>query len=289
MAPKHPPFTVILVCCMISPVSASTPIPRADRIFFVGNSFTEYLMGGIRDVLRALYPSSPSDLATPHMDLSEYGINLRAHYNNTNTLNRIDSGDYDVVVLQDMSSGPVDSHAIFVEYARLLDERIRNAGSRTVLYQTWPLVWKDNYMSEFWPPLRDAYDAMGEELGAPVVPVGRAFACWDTLHPEIPLFGMADQHHTSPLGNYFKSLVFYACLTGESPVGLTATWVGAGEEYTIAPHIAIEMQQVAFDIVTEFFFVPAHSAPSTRRHPADRVTVIRKVEGGLIRTAAADT
>lgn len=66
--------------------------------------------------------------------------------------------------------------------------------------------------------LYQGYAAVGSEIGADVVPVGVA---WQVAHQQQPDLGLWswDGTHPSTAGSYLDACMFYAALTGRSPVG----------------------------------------------------------------------
>ncbi len=78
-----------------------------------------------------------------------------------------------MVVLQGQSREPINKKKSeqFQASAQQLDQMIREAGSKTVLFMTW--AYKDK--PKMARPLADAYTKMDNELNALVVPVGLAF------------------------------------------------------------------------------------------------------------------
>ena len=68
-------------------------------------------------------------------------------------------------------------------------------------------------------PLDQAYTQMGRQLDAFVAPVGRAWAASLKANPDISLYD-DDGSHPNVYGTYLTACVFYATLTGLTPVGL---------------------------------------------------------------------
>src|SRR5436305_1474803 len=137
------------------------------KVLFIGNSFTA------RNDLPGLIAQLAADAghALDHKLLSIGGASLRTHWNKGEALKEIQSGDYDIVVLQEQSTLPVKNAARMHENVRLFDEAIRAAGARTALY----LTWARRHAPESQEPITDAYAGIGRELGATVVPVGVAW------------------------------------------------------------------------------------------------------------------
>ena len=87
---------------------------------------------------------------------------------------RLQAEDWDVVVLQGYSNGPItEDHAEpFRESAREFAADIRADGGEPVFFMTWAYTGQPDMTRQ----LDEAYTAIGAELNARVVPVGRAFA-----------------------------------------------------------------------------------------------------------------
>jgi len=194
----------------------ATPSWSRDRVLIIGNSFT----GGIRTNLRMLTRSALRD--TYVKVRASDGWTLNDHAVSRSTLRKLRTSEWNSVVLQDQSDG------IFAERypgARTLDGEIAAVGGRTVFFMTW-----GDRDDEF-----DVYDALrgvpgGEEgyvpiafeLDAVVAPVGWAFRELLLEEPDAEVWSV-DGHHASERGRYLASLVLYAAIYGESPVGLWAT------------------------------------------------------------------
>lgn len=130
------------------------------------------------------------------------------------------TGPWDLVVLQGQSQEPINEKGAdgFKDAARRLDEKIRNAGSRSAFFMTW--AYKN--APEMTKPLSDAYTRLGNELSALVVPVGLAFDLARDRDPNMELYAK-DKRHPSLLGTYLAANVFFATLYGKSPVGASYT------------------------------------------------------------------
>lgn len=136
------------------------------------------------------------------------------------------STPYDVVFLQEQTTNPALSPADFYTNVRLLNRMIRAKGATTVLYQTWGRkTGSDTLTQNGWTNetmtyrIAAAYEAIAEEIGAKLSPVGSAFYDIFTNHPEIELYN-EDKSHPSFSGSYLAALCHYATLYGESPVGV---------------------------------------------------------------------
>ena len=86
-----------------------------------------------------------------------------------NTLNTIEFGNWDYVILPEQSTRPVDNPEMFYLYAELMNEVITNSGAETMFFMTWARE-SDPGMIE---GLAEAYNSIGEQLEADVCPIGR--------------------------------------------------------------------------------------------------------------------
>jgi hypothetical protein len=91
------------------------------------------------------------------------------------------------------------------------------------------------------------YVDVGNEIGALVIPVGLAFEEAYRRFPNLKLHNR-DGTHPSLLGTYLAACTTFATLYGRSPVGNSYRAEGITDEA-----LATQLQQVAQDVVTQFF------------------------------------
>lgn len=124
---------------------------------------------------------------------------------------------YDFVILQEQSVLPAtEDVADFYDAVRNLTERIQALGAKPILYATWgrkegaaPLAqngWTNESMT--WR-LAAAYQAIGDEVCAPISYAGLAFYDVYTHHREIELYD-ADGSHPSYEGSYLAAATLFA-------------------------------------------------------------------------------
>ena len=186
---------------------------RSIAILFIGNSFTQ------RNNLPALIGemAAARDIAVTYELISAGGASLRTHWNAGRAVTAIATGSYDYVVLQEQSTLPVKNAARMAENVRLFDESIKQAGAKTVLYMTWAR----QHAPETQEVIADAYNTIGKELGAIVVPVGLV---WQNFlaKQQSPALHDRDQSHPTPAGTYLAACVFLTVLLKVNPVGIEA-------------------------------------------------------------------
>jgi hypothetical protein len=203
------------------------------RILFVGNSFTA--RNNLPGLLKGLAGARGIDLG--HKLISAGGASLRQHLNAGAALEAIATGGFDAVVLQEQSTLPIKSPARFRESARDFDAAIKQAGARTVLYQTWAR----RNAPETQKALTDAYAGSAVELGATLVPVGTVWERFLADHDQ-PVLHDADNSHPAVAGSYLAACVFLIALLAEDPVGIDVPVKG------LAADTAALLRQAAWDI-----------------------------------------
>jgi hypothetical protein len=197
-----------LVSC-IGKTGSTNPQVSSKRILFIGNSYTDF-NGGMDTHIMGLAPNANASRITPG------GFTLENHWNNTDTLNAIRTGGWNVVVLQEQSQTPVINPKGFFEYAWRLNAEIKKAGAETVLFMTWERPDSVQY-GVTTANLSKMYTDLGRQLGVRVAPVGLAFYRSLQERPKLNLF--VNDGHPTPQGTYLAACVFYGIIFKQSPVG----------------------------------------------------------------------
>jgi hypothetical protein len=211
------------------------------RVLFVGNSYTFY-NNGMDAAVQNLAISADPLLDFYCMRQAEPGYSFQDHWTNPNTRAIIDTGRWDMVILQEQSQRPVlEPDSVFM-FARLLDSVITATGAQTAFFMTWA--------REYDPPMIEGlaavYDSLGRELAAPVAPCGRAFQNVFAQDSTFVLH-ISDGSHPNLQGTYLAACVFYGMIFRASPVGIG---------YVIDPSITDEQRQflqtVAWQTVQQY-------------------------------------
>lgn len=188
---------------------------------FIGNSFTA--RNDLPGLVAQLAAARGKSLQ--HRLVSAGGASLRTHWNAGEALKVIQRGGYDVVILQEQSTLPIKNASRMHENVRLFDEAIKAAGSATVLYMTWAR----RHAPETQDAISDAYNSIGRELSASVVPVGVVWQRFLRKH-ELPVLHDRDRSHPTLAGSYLAACVFFTVLFTDSPVGIESEVAGLSEE-----------------------------------------------------------
>jgi hypothetical protein len=160
------------------------------NILFIGNSFTQ------RSDLPGLIAVMAQECGVPirHNLISAGGASLRRHWNAGRAAREIATGNYEYVVLQEQSTLPVKNAQRMAENVRLFDEVVKKAGAKTVLYMTWARQFAPASQRA----ITDAYNSISKEIGAVVVPVGKAWHKFVATHKQPTLYDRDQSTRPSP-------------------------------------------------------------------------------------------
>ncbi len=202
------------------------------NVLFLGNSYT-----GVNNL-----PQMVTDVAASANDILTFqsntpgGYTLNGHSTNATSLNLIQTGGYDFVVLQEQSQipsfpiGQVQTDCF--PYATILDSIILeyNPCAETVFYMTWGRENGDVNNCPNWPPvctyegmdslLRLRYDQMAVDNQGVLSPVGALWNYLRTNHPSIGLYA-GDGSHPSLAGSYAAACSFYSTIFRKDPTWIT--------------------------------------------------------------------
>ena len=214
------------------------------NVLFIGNSHT--YLHYMPQMLGELAQAADSGVQLNIDQVTGEGAGLQWHWNNAPSRDKIRSGSWDRVVLQDRSGGPLEEFESFQAHARLLDEEIRRQGAKTVFYMTWANKSRPRTQKI----IADAYGQIATELGAVLAPVGLAWEKVQALDEELNLHHI-DDRHANPSGAYLTACVFYAVFFNASPEGLPATLQIEGKiRLDLAKDRAVFLQKIAYETVT---------------------------------------
>ncbi len=222
------------------------------HILFVGNSYTH-----VNDLPLLFKNLSVSGGKTVNTGMSAPGgYTLEGHTQLQETLDKIASGQWQYVILQEQSQYPAIAYYRYGSMypaASELDSIIGSHNINTMFYMTWGRkyggqqcisgncspVFSDYFHMQ--DSLTSAYTEISSQLGAALAPVGSAWRRARQLDSTIALWD-TDLSHPTLRGSYLAACVFYAKIFQNSPVGLSYT---AG----LPVNEALWLQQVASEVV----------------------------------------
>ena len=214
----------------------SAGVSESLRVLLVGNSYTRFNM--LPSLLHRVAAAVPNGPQLTVDSVAHGGYTLRRHWLKREATAQIRRGHYTHVVLQDHSLRAIDRADEMARYVARFDELISQSGAKTVLYETWARGENSTLYRtrpELGSPLdmlgriAEAYDALAQERGAGLAPVGDAFMLARTRLPQLPLY-RADGAHPTLQGSYLAACVLYRAITGLDPRGTTYTPYGMSED-----------------------------------------------------------
>lgn len=275
-----------LVCGLLlaapAVVCAQEEEVKTTNILFIGNSYTFYnsLNAMLEDMLTVSGVPTKAVRSTPGgWRLSQhFKGEVPAKYKEAPTPERIKEQKWDYVVLQEQSSGAVDSHEEYMEYGQKLMDMIHEncADTKVILYQTWGrcdgmfsgygddetrkaevlAAWEKRYskpseatVAQLKTGMQGACADLQQKTGCMLAPVGEAFAkVGDTLDLHAAE-GDKRPHHPNPNGTYLGACVFFKTITGQSPVGLWQKLAAAEKDHKVSEEDAAYLEKIADEIV----------------------------------------
>src|ERR1051325_2043802 len=176
------------------------------RVLFIGNSYTYFndLPSVIADLARDAREARP--ILAEQVTIG--GATLESHQHGE-AMRRMKAGSsrgpWDVVVLQEQSTGPLGDTVKMYSAVRALAAEIRRVGARPALYLTWARLASPRAQDT----LSRAYRRIATEVGALVVPVGEA---WATIRRTDEVAGrslfIGDGSPRTPAGTYLAASTF---------------------------------------------------------------------------------
>jgi PKD repeat protein len=217
---------------LISLLAIFTVTAQTKRVLFIGNSYTgvNNLPNLTQQVAASAGNTLIADSNTPG------GYTFQGHSTNTTTLQKIQLGNWDFVVLQEQSqipSFPIDYVTTnCYPFATQLNNTILqyNPCAETVFYMTWGRQNGDSQNCATNPPvcsyegmddlLRARYTEMANTNQAILSPVGAVWRYLRTNYPTLNLYS-GDGSHPSIEGSYAAACTFNTILFRNNPELIT--------------------------------------------------------------------
>jgi hypothetical protein len=221
------------------------------KILFVGNSFTYFW--NMPQMVNAMAKLEKVPITIQQSTVG--GSTFKQHYNKekgTKTRDYLEKNNWDYVILQEFSTGPVYQLDDFKEYGAKLANLAKSKGAEPILYMTWG--YKSNPLYQ--PIISKAYNELGKDLNINVIPVGEIFTKARNLRPDLNFY--FDDKHPSSDGSYLIALIFYKAITGNSVANIPDRLNSKdenGEEIILSfvlPETAVFFKQ----LVDEWVFEP---------------------------------
>jgi len=252
----------LLLICVINLIwGIAGSAQSKKRVLFVGNSYIA--TNNLPQMLSAMALSAGDTLEfdsnTPG------GFRFQQHFSNATTLNKIQQGNWDYVVLQEQSQlpsfSPSQVAAEVFPFAQKLDSVIKqfNPCAETLFFITWGRKNGDASNCANWPPVctYEGMDSllalryrmmaeMNESILAPAAPVWRQIR---NYYPAIELY-QSDGSHPSVAGTYAAACAFYTSIFRKSPT-LISHSVGINANH--AQLIRLTADTITFQNMPDWF------------------------------------
>jgi hypothetical protein len=209
-----PPRACAALLLGLAACGSTEPVTGTVRVLFIGNSLT--YVNDMPNMLVLLGQAS-SEVTLEVTDVSNPDYALEDHWNLPQTMDALNAGGWDVVILQQGPSSTPENQANLLEWATRFAERIRSRGGRPALYMVWPDVTR----LAFFDDVRESYRSAAEAADADLYPVGEAWRAAWREDPSLPLYD-DDGYHPSLMGSYLAALTIYHGLTRRTVMGLPA-------------------------------------------------------------------
>jgi len=215
------------------------------KILFIGNSL--HFFWALPETVEAMVNTGQNEIRIESHRSLYGGKDLKFHYDQSDAVGRIRTGNFDYVALQEGPNDPVGDREQTFEYATKFDKVIRASGGKTLLFMRWASLGES---AERQNQIIDRDVALAEKLGAVLVPIGAAWQQALREKPELVLHN-PDGGHPGLQGAYLNACVYYAVLTGQSPVGYCKPAV-LGQEVRIDRDTALFLERVAWETVERY-------------------------------------
>lgn len=229
----------------------TTTPPKDISVLFIGNSYT-FMNEMPTAIFKKMVEADGKYKA--HVDKSTLGgSNLAYHASNPETYEKINSYQWDYVILQGFSrefAQPIDTIDANTKknIQQLLDSIYTNRkDTKVLLYMTWG--YQDGFgemeTTDSYKKMQDLivnnYIRVANELNVGISPVGLAWKNIRATEPEINLYH-TDGAHPSLTGSYLIASVFYKRILNKNPEGNNNT-------IKVDPAVKLILEKVANNTV----------------------------------------
>lgn len=195
-------LVVFGLCAAYAPVAAA-PL----RVLFLGNSLTNG--NDVPALVQAMAQLQGVDLQ--YTALAPGGYAIEDHWRDGHQA-LLETGNYDVLVLQQGPSTLPDSQANLLEWTRAWAAEARRFGARPALYMVWPVRTQANGFALVSQSYRNAASA----ADAGIFPAGEAWQQALRLNASIGLYE-SDDLHATPAGSFLAAMVIARGLVALEP------------------------------------------------------------------------
>jgi len=191
------------------------------RVLWIGNSYT--MGGNLPQRVAGMVNESKAGPRMVSRRALSGGKDFRWHHDDPKSPARtlLKNETFDFVCLQNQSAGAIVKRELMMEYAGKLVKLIRSRGAEPVFFCTWARAFRPyrKTLDEDHRQIVSAYESLARAHKARMAAAGPAWREVLKARPKLSLHAK-DGSHPAAHGAYLNACVFYAALTGRSPVGL---------------------------------------------------------------------
>lgn len=198
--------SLIVLCSLFICLEGWSQASEKDalKVLFVGNSYTYFW--NLCQTLEVMSENQGTPLLVRKSTAG--GVTWKDHWDGEKELKSrtvIETGDWDVVVLQNHSLSTTRSMEEFIEYGSKFIELVKKNGAKPVLYQTWARENNPLMIDQ----IRSGYDSLANLHQIDVVRIGEIWQRASQLQPSLRLYD-PDGSHPSTVGTYLTAYSFMA-------------------------------------------------------------------------------
>ncbi len=234
------------------------------KVLFIGNSFTFY--SDIPSLFAKIAIGAGQSVDVDSVTQGAWTLTKFADEKDEKGKevdDKLRANQYDIIVLQDQSTRPLDNNSGFVSGVKAMRDKIKatQKNCKIYLYSTWgyeeAAKTAKTTIVGLEAQIRKAYEDVASQIAAAgVCQVGQAFSKVYTEHADTIDLYYSDDKHPSYAGSYLSACVHVATLLGIDP--RTSTFNDGpvySEKYTEADYkkfnesMATILKQAAYDVV----------------------------------------
>lgn len=203
----------LALACLIATAALPAQTAAPLRVLFLGNSLTDG--NDVPALVQAM--AQLQGVRLEYTTVAPGGYAIEDHWRDRRQA-LLESGNYDVLVLQQGPSTLADSQANLREWAVAWANEARRFGTRPALYMIWPVRTQSGGFELVSQSYRNAAFASD----AAIFPAGEAWQKALLANPALPLY-MSDNLHAQPAGSFLAAMVIARGLVALDPARVPAT------------------------------------------------------------------
>lgn len=209
-------------------------------MLFIGNSLTG--ANSLPDMVSALARAAGDTVTIETGTVVVNGYSLLDHITAGSAESTIETGTWDVVVLQQGPSSLPESRVELLSSTATLNSWTVAHGGRTAIYMVWPEKARIGVLDD----VITSYTLAAEGVSGILIPAGLAWKYAWQEDPNFPLYS-SDDFHPSLLGTYVAALCAYGALRQRPAAGTPSAFDLSGGLHIEIPTAQADLARRAAD------------------------------------------